>query len=85
MKHAHEFTNCANCDSKNANNKNMQNEDTRKGDLSVYEVRNIINDCFDCFPEYMMMKLQSTEVEDEERTKESINILKDYMLKKINE
>ena len=62
-----------------------ENKCARKRDLSVDEVRNIIIDCFDGFPEYMMMKLQSTEVEDEERIKESINKLKDYMLKKINE
>ena len=85
MKHAHEFTNCAYCDYKNANNKNMKHEDARKGDMSVHEVRNIIIDRFDGFPEYMMMKLEPTEVEDEERIKESINILKYYMLKKINE
>ena len=53
--------------------------------MSVHEVRNIIIDSFDGFPEYMMMKLKPTEVEDEERIKESINKLKDYMLKKINE
>ena len=85
MEHAHEFNNCAYCDYKNANNKIMQNEDARKGDMSVHEVRNIIIDSFDGFPEYMMMKLEPTEVEDEERIKESINKLKDYMLKKINE
>ena len=84
MEHAHEFNNCAYCDYKNANNKNMKNEDARKGDMSVHEVRNIIIDSFDGFPEYMMMKLEPTEVEDEERIKESINKLKDYMLKKIN-
>ena len=85
MEHGHEFNNCAYCDYKNANNKNMKNEDARKGDMSVHEVRNIIIDSFDGFPEYMMMKLEPTEVEDEERIKESINKLKDYMLKKINE
>ena len=53
--------------------------------MSVDEVRNIINDGFDGFTEYMMMKLQSTEVEDEERIEESLNVFKHYMLHKINE
>ena len=53
--------------------------------MSVDEVRNIIIDCFDGFPEYMMIKLQSTEVEDEERMEESINVFKHYLLNKINE
>ena len=80
-KHAHELNNCTHCDCK----KHMENKDARKGDMSVNEVRNIIIDCFDGFPEYMMMKLQSTEIADKERIEESINISKDYMLKKIKE
>ena len=63
----------------------MNKEDARKGDISVDEVRNIINDGIDGLTEYMMMKLQSTEVEDEERIEESLNVFKHYMLHKINE
>ena len=63
----------------------MKKEDARKGDISVDEVRNIINDGIDGLTEYMMMKLQSTEVEDEERIEESLNVFKHYMLHKINE
>ena len=85
MKHAHEFNNYAHCYYKNANKKHMKKEDARKGDISVDEVRNIINDGFDGFTEYMMMKLQPTEVEDEERIEESLNVFKHYMLHKINE
>ena len=85
MKHAHEFNNYAHCYYKNANKKHMNKEDARKGDMSVDEVRNIINDGFDGFTEYMMMKLQPTEVEDEERIEESLNVFKHYMLHKINE
>ena len=43
----------------------------------------MIIDSFEGFPEYMMMKLHTTEVEDEERIEESINVLKYYMLNKI--
>ena len=85
MKHAHEFNNYAHCYYKNANKKHMNKEDARKGDMPVDEVRNIINDGFDGFTEYMMMKLQPTEVEDEERIEESLNVFKHYMLHKINE
>ena len=85
MKQAHEFYNYAHCYYKNANKKHMNKEDARKGDISVDEVRNIINDGFDGFTEYMMMKLQPTEVEDEERIEESLNVFKHYMLHKINE
>ena len=85
MKHAHEFHNYAHCYYKNANKKHMNKEDARKGDISVDEVRNIINDGFDGFTEYMMMKLQPTEVEEEERIEESLNVFKHYMLHKINE
>ena len=85
MKHAHEFNNYAHCYYKNANKKHMKKEDARKGDISVDEVRKIINDGIDGFTEYMMMKLQPTEVEDEERIEESLNVFKHYMLHKINE
>ena len=44
LKHAHEFNNYAHCYYKNANKKHMNKEDARKGDMSVDEVRNIIND-----------------------------------------
>ena len=45
--------------------KNMKNEDARK--VSVDEIRDIIIDCFDGFPEYMMMKSLTTEDDDEQR------------------
>ena len=61
----------------------MKNEDARKSDMTEEEVRNMINDSFEGFPEYMMMKLHTTEVKDEERIEESINVLKYYMLNKI--
>ena len=83
LKHAHEFNDYAHCYYKIANKKHMNKEDARKGDMSVDEVRNIINDGFDGFTEYMMMKLQPTE--DEERIEESLNVFKHYMLYKINE
>ena len=85
MKHAHEFHNYAHCYYKNANKKHMKKEDARKGDISVDEVRNIINEGFDIFQLYMKMKIQPTEVEDEERIEESIDVFKHYMLYKINE
>ena len=40
----------------------------------------MINESFEGFPEYMMMKLHATEVEDEKRIEESINVLKYHML-----
>ena len=49
------------------------------------EVRNIINEGFDIFQLYMKMKIHPTEVEDEERIEESIDVFKHYMLYKINE
>ena len=61
----------------------MKNEDDRKGDMTEEEVRNMIYDSFEGFPVYMMMKLHATEVKDEERIEESINVLKYYMLNKI--
>ena len=85
LKHAHEFNDYAHCYYKIANKKHMNKEDARKGDMSVDEVRNIINDGFDGFTEYMMMKLQPTEVEVEERIEECLNVFKHYMLYKINE
>ena len=75
--------NCAHCDCKNANGKHMKNEDAGKGDMTEEEVKNMINESFEGFPEYMMMKLHTTEVGDEEMIKESINVFKYYMLNKI--
>ena len=75
--------NCAHCDYKNANGKQMKNEDARKGDMTEEEVRNMINESFEGFPEYMMMKLHATEVEDEKRIEESINVFKYHMLNNI--
>ena len=72
--------NCAHCDYKNANGKQMKNEDARKGDMTEEEVRNMINESFEGFPECMMMKLHATEVEDEKRIEESINVFKYHML-----
>ena len=63
----------------------MKNKCARKRDLSVDEVRNIINEGFDIFQLYMKMKIHPTEVEDEERIEESIDVFKHYMLYKINE
>ena len=63
----------------------MKNKCARKRDLSVDEVRNIINEGFDIFQLYMKMKIHPTEVEDEERIEESINVFKHYMLNKIDE
>ena len=63
----------------------MKNKCAKKRDLSVDEVRNIINEGFDIFQLYMKMKIQPTEVEDEERIEESIDVFKHYMLYKINE
>ena len=63
----------------------MKNKCARKRDLSVDEVRNIINEGFDIFQLYMKMKIHPTEVEDEERIEESIDVFKHYMLNKINE
>ena len=85
MKHAHEFNNYAHCYYKNANKKHMNKEDARKGDMPVDEVRNIINEGFGVFQLYMKIKIQATEVEDEERIEESINVFKHYMLNKIDE
>ena len=75
--------NCAHCDCKNANGKHMKNEDARKDGMTEEEVKNMISESFEGFPEYMMMKLHTTEVKDEERIEESINGLKYYMLNKI--
>ena len=63
----------------------MKNKCAKKRDLSVDEVRNIINEGFDIFQLYMKMKIHPTEVEDEERIEESIDVFKHYMLNKINE
>ena len=63
----------------------MKNRHERKSDTTVEEVRNIINEGFDIFQLYIKMKIQPTEVEDEERIEESIDVFKHYMLNKINE
>ena len=76
IKQAHELNNCAHCNYKDSNEKHMKNKHARKGDKLVDEVRNIIIDSFYGFQEYMKMKLQPTEVEDQERLEESINVFK---------
>ena len=65
---------CAHCDYKNANNKHMKNEAARKGRMTDDEVRNMITESFDLFLDYMKIKMQPTEVEDEEMIEESINV-----------
>ena len=77
---------CCSCSDFNSNDdyvtrKPMKNNHARKSDMTMDEVRNIIDDGLYVFQLYMKMKLQSTEVEDEE----SINVFKHYMLNKINE
>ena len=56
----------------------MKNEDVRKGRHDRGRSKE-----YEGFPEYMMMKLHTTEVGDEEMIKESINVFKYYMLNKI--
>ena len=73
----------AHCDY--SNKKHMNKEDARKGDMTKHEMRNIINEGFDYFQQYMWMKLQSAEFEDVEMIEESINVFKHYMLNKIDE
>ena len=85
LKHAHEFNDYAHCYYKIANKKHMNKEDARKGDMTKHEMRNIINEGFDYFQQYMWMKLQSAEFEDVEMIEESINVFKHYMLNKIDE
>ena len=63
----------------------MKNKRARKSVIPVDEVRNIINEGFGVFQLYMKIKIQATEVEDEERIEESLNVFKHYMLHKINE
>ena len=75
----------AHCDYKSSNKKHMNKEDARKGDMTKHEMRNIINEGFDYFQQYMWMKLQSAEFEDVEMIEESINVFKHYMLNKIDE
>ena len=53
----------------------MKNNHTRKSDMTMDNVRNIINDGFYVFRLYVKIKLQSNEVDDEE----SINVFKHYM------
>ena len=65
--------------------KRIYKEDARKGDMTKHEMRNIINEGFDYFQQYMWMKLQSAEFEDVEMIEESINVFKHYMLNKIDE
>ena len=89
-KHQNNPDHCCSCCEFNSNDvydrrKHMKNKCARKRDLSVDEVRNIINEGFDIFQLYMKMKIQPTEVEDEERIEESIDVFKHYMLYKINE
>ena len=90
QKHQNNPDHCCLCCEFNSNDvydrrKHMKNKCARKRDLSVDEVRNIINEGFDIFQLYMKMKIQPTEVEDEERIEESIDVFKHYMLNKINE
>ena len=73
----------AHCDY--SNKKHVNKEDARKGDMTKHEMRNIINEGFDYFQQYMWMKLQSAEFEDVEIIEESINVFKHYMLNKIDE
>ena len=73
----------AHCDY--SNKKRIYKEDARKGDMTKHEMRNIINEGFDFFQQYMWMKLQSAEFEDVEMIEESINVFKHYMLNKIDE
>ena len=73
----------AHCDY--TNKKLIYKEDARKGDMTKHEMRNIINEGFDYFHQYMWMKLQSAEFEDVEMIEESINVFKHYMLNKIDE
>ena len=75
----------AHCDYKSSNKKHMNKEDARKGDMTKHEMRNIINEGFDFFQQYMWMKLQSAEFEDVEMIEESINVFKHYMLNKMDE
>ena len=63
----------------------MKNKRARKSVIPVDDVRNIINEGFDVSQLYMKIKIQATEVEDEERIEESINVFKHYMLNKIDE
>ena len=81
---------CCSCSDFNSNDdyvtrNPMKNNHARKSDMTMDEVRNIINEGFAVFQLYMKMKLQSTKVKDEERIKESINIFKHYMSNKLNE
>ena len=48
-------------------------------------MKNIINEGFDVFQQYMWMKLQSAEFEDVEIIEENINVFKRYVLNKIDE
>ena len=56
---------------------------TRRHDMTVDEVRNLINDSFHVFQHYM--KMQASEDGNENMIEESIDVFKYYILKKINE
>ena len=56
---------------------------TRRHDMTVDEVRTLINHSFHVFQHYM--KIQASEGGNENMIEESIDAFKCYMLKKINE
>ena len=56
---------------------------TRRHGMTGDEVRSLINDSFHVFQHYM--KMQASEGGNENKIEESIDVLKCYMLKKINE
>ena len=56
---------------------------TRRHDMTVDEVRTLINHSFHVFQHYM--KIQASEDGNENMIEESIDVFKCYMLKKINE
>ena len=56
---------------------------TRRHSMTGDEVRSLINDSFHVFQHYM--KMQASEGGNENKIEESIDVLKCYMLKKINE
>ena len=56
---------------------------TRRHGMTGDEVRSLINDSFHVFQHYM--KMQASEGGNENMIEESIDVLKCYMLKKINE
>ena len=61
--------NCAHCDCKNANGKHMKNEYARKGGMTEEEVKNMISESFEGFPEYKDHKIYfGSEALQHERT-----------------